>query len=81
MLFEKLPSRLEMAQWFREWMLFQKTWTPLPASTWWLTTICNFISSLRLSLGTRHTCSQKETCVYKITKAKNHPLQLYQILL
>ena len=27
----------------QSWLLFQRSWVPIPATTWWLTTICNEI--------------------------------------
>jgi hypothetical protein len=41
---KKIISNLE--RWFsgqEHWLLFQRSWVQIPATTWWLTTICNEI--------------------------------------
>jgi hypothetical protein len=38
---EILSQAGEMAQQLRHWLLFRRSWVQIPATTWWLTTICN----------------------------------------
>jgi hypothetical protein len=39
---------VEMAQCSEHWLLFQRSWVQLPATTWWLTAICDGIWCLLL---------------------------------
>jgi hypothetical protein len=47
------PGAGEMAQRVKHWLLFLRSWVQIPATTWWLTTICNEIwRSLLMHLKT-----------------------------
>ena len=40
----KQTNKQELERWLsgeEPWLLFQRTWVQFPATTWWLTTICN----------------------------------------
>jgi hypothetical protein len=65
----------EMVQQLRAWLFFQRSWVQFPATTWWLTTICNGIWCpllVCLKIATVYSCTENKYILNKKEKFIQH---------